>query len=175
MATSEPGSDDKHWSVGVWSKSSSGDWVQHARGEIDLRSDDVNDSDQPATISRGSTLVRLPVESDAAYKTVIDNGFHLGPSFQCGTAVHINDDSTEAIFYADAPKEILHDLRVYAYHPAFFDGVLHGYIMMTINGGQMLAERRNETFQYSTEVPYSFGEVSPIPTYVGLSYLCIRI
>ena len=114
-------------------------------------------------------------ELDAAYQNVIDNGFHLGLSFQCGTAVHINDACTEAIFYADAPKETLHDFRDYAYHPAFFDGVLHGYIFMIIFGGEMQAERRNEKFQYSTAVPHSFGEVSPIPTYVGLSYLCIRI
>ena len=172
-ATSEPGSDEKLWSVGVWSKSSSAEWMLHASGQIDLRGEDLDEDDQPVTISRGSTLMRLPVEKlrrrcmhekSITYKDVIDNGFHLGPAFHSGRLLVINDDATEALFYAEAAKEILHDFHSYAYHPAFFDGLLHGYILMVIVGGQMLAERNNEPFHYSTEVPYSFGDVSCLST-----------
>ena len=182
-ASSEPGSDEKLWSVGVWSKSSSAKWMLHASGQIDLRGEELDD---PVTISRGSTLKPLPAEklrrrcmyeTNVNYEDVINNGFHLGAAFLSGKIICINDDATEALLYADAANEILHDFHSYAYHPAFFDGLLHGYILLEIVGGQMLARRHNEPFHYMMEVPYSFDEVICLfsTLFKNTASLCINI
>ena len=166
VATSEPGSDEKVWSVGVWSKSS-GEWMLHADGTIDFRSDDIDDDTQPSSISRGNTRLllatdrlkrRCPHEQEA-YPIVLSRGFNLGPSFRSMTQLFTNSESTEGLIFAEAPIEIRHDFHQYAYHPAFFDGPLHGDPMVHIIAGLRAAEKNQEPFSYTTEVPYSFDEV----------------
>ena len=166
VATSKPGCDEKVWSVGVWSKSS-GEWMLHADGTIDFRSDDIDDNTQPSSISRGNTRMllatdrlrqRCPHEQES-YANLLSRGFNLGPSFRSLTQIYTNDESTEGLIYAEAPIEIRHEFHQYAFHPAFFDGPVHGYPMLSIIGGSIAAEKNQEPFSYTTEVPYSFDEV----------------
>ncbi|KAI0234497.1 Phenolphthiocerol synthesis polyketide synthase type I Pks15/1 [Lamellibrachia satsuma] len=111
-----------------------------------------------------STLLQLFCEQDHnSLPVIFHDKYHVVSlptySWQRGECGQYSSLLREAILYAEAANEILHDFHSYAYHPAFFDGLLHGYILKVLLGGQMLAERRKEPFHYSTEVPYSFDEV----------------
>ena len=169
-AVSQPGSDDGLWSVGVWSGSSTSEWTLHATGQIDLRCDENKDA-QTASVSRGNTQLLLSTEtlrqrcaheSSDTYTAVFEKGLQLGPAFRCAKHIHIDDDATQALIYAEVPNEIRHDFRQYVYHPVFFDDPIHSKVLMDVIGGMMRAERLHEPFHYTTEVPYSFREVRHI-------------